>query len=83
MTRFIPRVVTGSSAIASVGYSEPTGSLEIEFVGGALYRFVGVPRQAFEKLITAESKGRCFNEIIRPQYQGVVIGRVVDKGCAR
>jgi hypothetical protein len=50
-----------SSHVSSVGY-EPNdfgaGVLEVEFKGGAVYRYHHVSRAAFDELMAADSIGR-------------------------
>lgn len=57
-----------SSAIASVGYDAASGTLELQFQGGAVYRYAGVPPQVVEALMAAESKGRFVNAHIRQRF---------------
>jgi len=54
-----------SSSIASVGYRERDAVLEVELVGGAVYRYFDVPRAAYDALMHAPSHGRYFNAAIR------------------
>ena len=56
-----------SSALARVGYDRDV--LEVEFVNGSVYQYVGVPVWFYEALMTAQSRGRFFNEHIRNRYQ--------------
>ncbi len=65
----IPREPVSSSAIASVGYSKRLQILEIEFVNGAIYRYLGVPRSVHHKLMAAESKARFYDEKIKGNYK--------------
>src|SRR5205823_14807411 len=54
----IPRQPVESSAIAKVGYSKRRHMLEIEFVNGAVYRYLEVPIMIYRDLMSAESKAR-------------------------
>ena len=56
-----------SEAITSVGYQDAT--LEIEFAGGDVYRYLEVPKLVFLQLMRAESMGAFFNERIRDSYR--------------
>lgn len=58
-----------SSMIRSVGYDEKARILEVEFVSGSVYRYHGVPRELFEELLEAPSKGSYFLERIRGAYE--------------
>jgi len=57
-----------SSSIASAGYDPATRVLEIEFRNGGLYRYRNVPREIFDALLGAASKGRFFAERIRGKF---------------
>jgi hypothetical protein len=58
-----------SSAIESVGYDGRSRTLEIEYAGGGVYRYLGVPRRAYELLLRAESQGAFVNRRIKPYYR--------------
>ena len=55
-----------STAIRSVGYE--AGTLEIEIVGGAVYRYLDVPKSLFLEFMRATSKGEFYNERIRDSF---------------
>jgi hypothetical protein len=57
-----------SSVVRSVGYEKGEGVLEVEFVGGRVYRYFVVPESVYLGLVGAESVGRYFNESIRDRY---------------
>lgn len=63
------RVPVESSVLASVGYR--AGTLEVEFVGGAVYRYLEVPARVHAELMWATSHGRYFTEHIRNDYRYV------------
>jgi len=69
----IPRRAVESSAIAKVGYSKRRHMLEIEFVNGAVYRYLDVPATMYRDLITAESKARFYDSNIKRHYRSVLI----------
>lgn len=63
------RIATVESAtLATVGYDEDQGLLQLEFGSRAVYLYFGVPAAVYEALLGAPSKGRYFNESIRGQY---------------
>jgi hypothetical protein len=62
------RIAVMSSTVASAGYDDASQTMEIEFTGGAVYRYEGVPREVFDGLLAAESVGRFFNEHVRDVY---------------
>ncbi|MFC0628325.1 KTSC domain-containing protein [Kribbella deserti] len=60
-----------SSSVRSVGYELETGTLEVEFVSGDLYRYLEVPQLVHKQLMAAESVGRFINTRIKPYYEVV------------
>jgi hypothetical protein len=73
ITSRIPRQSVQSSAIAKVGYSKRRHILEIEFVNGAVYRYLDVPVMVYRDLISAESKARFYDSKIRRHYRSVLV----------
>ncbi|HEX9982736.1 MAG TPA: KTSC domain-containing protein [Thermoanaerobaculia bacterium] len=63
------RVHVGSSAIAAIGYDLDSRVLEVEFRSRRIYRYAGVPPEAVEALLTANSIGSYFNRRIKPRYR--------------
>jgi hypothetical protein len=59
------RTPVASSDLRSVGYDAGRCLLEIEFVSGTVYQYSAVPESVFNGLMTAASKGRYFNQVIR------------------
>lgn len=57
-----------SSNIAAVGYESGTNTLEVEFTSGSVYEYLGVPQEAFDAFMTAESPGRYFAANIKGAY---------------
>jgi hypothetical protein len=69
----IPRQHVESSAIEAVGYSKRQHILEIEFVNGAIYRYLDVPSSVHRDLMSAESKARFYDSNIRRHYRSVLV----------
>ena len=69
----IPRQPIESTAIAKVGYSKRRHILEIEFVNGAIYRYLDVPPSVYRELMLADSKARFYDANIRRHYHSVMI----------
>jgi len=69
----IRRTTVESSNVASVGYSRELHALEIEFVRGAVYRFLNVPAIVYRELLAAQSKGHFIFEHLRGKYEFVRI----------
>ena len=57
-----------SSVIAEVRYDDERELLEVLFHNGRVYRYLDVPPEEFDALITADSVGRYFNQEIRTRY---------------
>src|SRR5947208_6518364 len=69
----IPRQPVESTAIAKIGYSKRRHILEIEFVNGAVYRYLDVPVTVYRDLMSSESKARFYDSNIRRHYRSVLI----------
>src|SRR5213592_3316118 len=67
----IPRQAIHSTAIAKVGYSKRRHILEIEFVNGAIYRYLDVPSSVYRDLMSAQSKARYYDVNIKGTYQSL------------
>jgi hypothetical protein len=62
----IPRMHTvESSAVARIGYDAEAEEAYVEYLGGDLYAYEGVPVDVFEELAAAESKGTFVNAVIK------------------
>jgi len=64
----IPHSRINSTAIASIGYSKRRHILEIEFVNGAVYRYLEVGPSIYRELMIADSKARYYDSNIRGNY---------------
>src|SRR5213595_1788160 len=73
ITSHIPRQAVQSTAIAAVGYSKRRHILEIEFVNGAIYRYLDVPSSVYRDLTSAESQARFYDFNITKKYRSVRI----------
>jgi hypothetical protein len=62
------RVDLESTSLNAATYQEQCAILELEFRNGAAYRYLGVPEQVYRELLSAESKGRYFNQHIRDRF---------------
>src|SRR5437899_3901709 len=69
----IPRQRVESTAIAAIGYSKRRHILEIQFVNGAIYRYLDVPSSVHRDLMSAESKARFYDSNIRRHYRSVLV----------
>ena len=69
----IARQPVESTAIAKIGYSKRRHILEVEFVNGAVYRYLDVPVTVCRDLMSSESKARFYDSNIRRHYRSVLI----------
>lgn len=58
-----------SKRISSVGYDRATRTVEIEFSGGAVYRYTPVPVYVYRELLDAPSKGDYVESVIKPRFK--------------
>jgi hypothetical protein len=70
----VRRVPVDSSAVVSIGYDAATNQLEVEFVGGGVYRYFGVPRRRVDELFAAASIGAYLTRHIKPNHPCVEAG---------
>jgi len=59
------RIPVSSTDLASVGYDVESSVLEVEFHKSGIYQYFGVAADVHDQLISASSKGRYFNEVIK------------------
>jgi len=57
-----------SATLATIGYDNSCGILQLEFRNRAVYRYFGVPGPVHDALWAAASKGRYFNVAIRGRF---------------
>ena len=62
------RQLVSSTSIASVGYDPAAKTLEVEFNGGRVYRYYGVPAALHSQLLEASSVGAYFNANVRGRF---------------
>ena len=71
VTSHIPRASVASKGIASIGYSKRRHILEIQFVNGAVYRYLQVAPSVHRDLMAADSKARYYDANIKGNYPSV------------
>ena len=57
-----------STTLSAVAYDEFKEMLRLQFCSGARYEYVDVPAAVHASLLSASSKGRYFNQVIRGRY---------------
>jgi hypothetical protein len=68
--------VVASTTLSTVAYDGIRNLLYLEFRGGSVYRYFGVPAVVHEALLAAPSKGSYFNQAIRGRYAYVRVREV-------
>jgi len=63
------QVESNSSTIKKCFYDFTSGTLKVEFAGGALYEYANVPSTTYDALCKAESQGKFFSEKIKNNYE--------------
>jgi hypothetical protein len=69
----IPRQPVQSTAVAKVGYSKRRNILEIEFLNGAVYRYLDVPPAIYRGLMSAGSKAQFYDFNVKGRYRSIPI----------
>lgn len=62
-------IYVDSSNIEAIGYDEDAEELHVRFVGGQYYIYHEVPRNIFDDLMNASSKGSFLNREVRNVYR--------------
>ncbi len=75
ITSHIPRQAVQSTAIAKIGYSKRPHILEIEFVNGAVYRYLDVPPAVYRDLMSVASKAQFYDFNVKGHYRSIPIPR--------
>ena len=68
------RIPVDSTSVAEIGYDPATGTLEVLFRNGGLYRYFDVPPHEHEALLAAASIGAQVNQHIKPAYRCEKVG---------
>lgn len=62
-------IFVDSSNIESIGYDDDTQELHVQFLSRGCYIYSDVPREIFDDLMNAPSKGSFLNREIKGIYQ--------------
>lgn len=66
----MPKMIyVASSNIEAIGYDDDTQELHIQFVSGGYYIYSEVPRQIYEDLMAASSKGSFLNREVKSVFK--------------
>ena len=78
--RFLPDgVAVQSSLLAGVAYDHDQAVLQLEFRAGTVYQYFQVPRQTYQDLLQADSKGNYFNHNIRSIFRWRLVPRLLTQ----
>lgn len=58
-----------SSCITSIDYDDTKQEMTVVFVKGGSHVYSGVPKSVYDGFLVAPSKGKYFNQNVRPNYQ--------------
>jgi hypothetical protein len=58
-----------STSIASMGYDPRDRVLEVEFINGGVYEYLGVSPEEYRALLAAPSRGAYLNRVIKRKYE--------------
>lgn len=75
-------VAVQSRLLASMAYEQNPTILLLEFRDGTIYQYFQVPRQTYQDLLQADSKGAYFNRHIRSVFRCVRLGARSVAPCA-
>jgi hypothetical protein len=62
-------IYVDSSNIEAIGYDEDSQELHVQFLSGGYYVYYEVPRQIFDDLLMAPSKGSFLNREVKNIYR--------------
>ena len=62
------RSAVASTNVLSIGYDEPSQTLEIEFASGTIYQYYNVGADLYHQLMQAPSKGQILNTYLKNAY---------------
>lgn len=65
--------IEGSSNIAQISWYSRNNKVVILFHNGSEYQYEGVPLAEIETVANADSVGKAFNQLIKPNYEGIKI----------
>lgn len=58
-------IQVSSSNLYAVGYDYDSATLRIQFLNGGIYDYQGVSSDVYEGLLSAASKGKYFDQVIK------------------
>ena len=68
------RAAVGSTTVSSIGYDEPSQTLEVEFSNGSVYQYFNVAQEVHERLMNSSSKGQFLHYEIKNAFAFARVG---------
>ncbi len=68
-------ITVDSSMLHAVGYDADANELEVVFASGQIWRYCDVPRNVYEELLAADSKGRYMRDNVIDFYPDYRVSR--------
>lgn len=69
------RDTVNSSMIASIGYDQTSGTVEVEFrSNGQVWQYYDVPEITYNEVRSAGSLGKAFNAMIKKHFREARVG---------
>ena len=69
------RDTVDSSMIASIGYDQTSGTVEVEFrPNGQVWQYYDVPEITYNEVRSAGSLGKAFNALIKKHFREARVG---------
>lgn len=62
-------IYVDSSNVEAIGYDDDIQEMHVQFVSGICYIYHDVPREIFDQLMNAPSKGSFLNREVKGVYQ--------------
>lgn len=62
------RAFVTSTTISSIGYDPEDRILEVEFLTGSVYQYLGVPQEQHDGIMNSDSKGKYLHHNIKNSY---------------
>jgi hypothetical protein len=63
-----------SSALSAYRYDEGSRELSVVFKDHLTYKYLEVEPETYEKFLKMESRGKAFNQLIKPYHQDKYVG---------
>ena len=62
-------IYVDSSNIEAIGYDEITQELHVRFLSGAMYVYYNIPREIYDAIMNAPSKGSFLNREVKGAFE--------------